>query len=370
MKRRDFLACGAACLGMGAFSMPGQALSQINSRDGWRTFELKTLVNMPATEGKTKLWLPIPQRTYMSCQITESNDWTGNFSRAALHESDDGRVQALYVEWDDGRLGLKERDDSTSGMKVELVSRVSTMDYSVPLPPAKPGLSIPTEDMSRYLRSTPNSPTDGIVLATANKIVGGRKDHWQVAKAVYDWIVDNGSRDSATAGCGTGDVVAMLESGKISGKCADLNGLFVALVKSMGVPARHSFGIRVAPSRFARSLGTSSADVTKAQHCRAEFFLKDYGWIPVDPSDVLKIVLEENVSLASDRIALERARLLGSWEMNWVAFNTAKDFKISPPAKADIEFFMYPRAETGGRVWNHLDSKAFGYQIQARELMA
>lgn len=370
MKRRDFIAYGVASSGLGVLSMQKEVVAQTVRRDGWRTFELKTVVNMSPTKGKTKLWLPIPQQKYMSCQITESNNWTGNFSRANLHRSDDGNVEALYAEWDDGENGLKEWDDSAAGMKVELVSRVSTVDYVVPLPSTKSRTRTVTEDVGKYLKSTPNSPTDGIVLATAKKIVGTRTDHLEIAKAISDWIIDNGSRDPDTAGCGSGDVVAMLESGKISGKCADLNGLFVALAKAAGVPARHSFGIRVAPSRFAKSLGTSSTDVTKAQHCRAEFFLKDYGWIPVDPSDVLKVVLEEDIPLASSRISAERIRLFGSWEMNWVAFNTAKDFKINPPAKTDIEFFMYPRAETGGRVWNHLDAKAFGYQIQAREITA
>ena len=60
------------------------------------------------------------------------------------------------------------------------------------------------------------------------------------------------------------------------------------------LPARDVYGLRVAPSKFGyKSLGAGSEVVTKAQHCRAEVFLDGFGWVPVDPADVRKVVLEE-----------------------------------------------------------------------------
>ena len=54
------------------------------------------------------------------------------------------------------------------------------------------------------------------------------------------------------------------------------------------------YGIRVAPSRFGyKSLGAGSADVTKAQHCRADVWLEGIGWTPMDAADVRKVMLEE-----------------------------------------------------------------------------
>ena len=48
----------------------------------------------------------------------------------------------------------------------------------------------------------------------------------------------------------------MLETGNLSGKCADLNALYVGLCRAVGVPARDVYGVRVAdwgtpPSRAA-----------------------------------------------------------------------------------------------------------------------
>jgi transglutaminase-like putative cysteine protease len=55
---------------------------------------------------------------------------------------------------------------------------------------------------------------------------------------------------------------------------------------------------------------------TKAQHCRAEVYIGGYGWVPVDPADVRKVVLEEppgNRPLDDEMVKKARAviRVLG-----------------------------------------------------------
>src|SRR2546426_12845407 len=86
----------------------------------------------------------------------------------------------------------------------------------------------------------------------------------------------------------------MLETRNFGGKCGDINALFVGLVRSVGVAARDIYGIRVAPSVFGyKALGAGSANISKAQHCRAEGFLKDYGWVDIDPAGVTKVAREK-----------------------------------------------------------------------------
>jgi Transglutaminase-like enzymes, putative cysteine proteases len=66
----------------------------------------------------------------------------------------------------------------------------------------------------------------------------------------------------------------MIKTGNLNGKCADLNALYVGLARSVGLPARDVYGIRVVPSQFGyKALGAGSENVTKAQHCRAEVWL-------------------------------------------------------------------------------------------------
>ncbi len=189
---------------------------------------------------------------------------------------------------------------------------------------------------------------------------------------MYEWIVDNTFRDPKTRGCGVGDIKFMLESKNLSGKCADLNALFVGLARAAGIPARDVYGIRVADSALGyKSLG-KSGDITKAQHCRAEVHLAGYGWVPVDPADVRKVVLEEGGGkpLHDPMVTAARRRLFGAWEMNWLAYNTAHDLLLPGATRGKIPFFMYPQGETAGGRLDSLDPEHFTYRIAARELTA
>jgi hypothetical protein len=62
-----------------------------------------------------------------------------------------------------------------------------------------------------------------------------------------------------------------------------------------------------------------------------------------------------------------RDGLFGSWEGNWMAFNTAHDVALpNATDRAPLGFFMYPEAETGGTPRDCLDPDNFKYTITAR----
>jgi transglutaminase-like putative cysteine protease len=212
-------------------------------------------------------------------------------------------------------------------------------------------------------------PLDGIVRETARKITGTETDDVAKARAIYEWVVENTARDPVVRGCGVGDIRAMLTSGNLRGKCADLNALFVGLARSAGVPARDVYGLRVAPSRIFTSLGRSG-DVTTAQHCRAEFHSVRHGWVPVDPADVRKVILEEKPGLAltSPDVQYARRQLFGSWEGNWIAFNDAHEVRLPNSLGPVLPFLMYPQAEIAGKRLDSLHAPAFRYRITAREI--
>jgi transglutaminase-like putative cysteine protease len=365
MNRRHFLQCTSAISGLALtpaiFRSAGPFSPAEAAEAPWQHFELVTKVTLDPARGRSRVWLPIPTHVQLDHQRPLTNTWKGNFSNAGIFREPLYGCEALYAEWDE--------QNAKAPKQLELTSTVSVRDRTTDLKkPREAATGIP-EDVALYLKGTPSSPTDGIVLATAQKIAKPDQPPMQKAQAVYDWILENGVRDPNVTGCGTGDVIAMLETGNISGKCADLNGLFVALVRSLGVPARDVYGIRAADSRFFKSLG-KSGEITKAQHCKAEFYAAEFGWVPVDPADVLKVALEERVSMESPQIASERLRQFGMWEGNWVTYNTARDVRLNPAAKAEVEFLMYPRAETEQGILNHLDPKSFHYEITSRPVQA
>jgi transglutaminase-like putative cysteine protease len=253
-----------------------------------------------------------------------------------------------------------------------VTSRIETRNWAVDL---STPLNAPKEDratLEHFLRPTKLLPTDSIVEATAGKITSGAKTDVEKARAIYEWIVENTFRDPKTRGCGVGDIRFMLESGDLGGKCADLNSLYVGLARAAGLPARDVYGIRVAKSEMGyKCLGVSSDKVTKAQHCRAEVYLGDHGWLPVDPADVRKVVLEEppgGRSLNDDMVKKVRERLFGSWEMNWMAYNFAHDVALPGSSGAPLGFLMYPQAESAQGRLDSLDPDSFKYEITSREI--
>jgi transglutaminase-like putative cysteine protease len=228
------------------------------------------------------------------------------------------------------------------------------------------------EELEHFLQATKLLPTDGIVKATAAEITSGARTDLAKARAIYEWIIDNTFRNPKTRGCGVGDIRFMLESKDLGGKCADLNALYVGLARAAGLPARDVYGIRVAKSELGyKSLGTSTENITRAQHCRAEVYVRGYGWVPVDPADVRKVVLEEppgNRPLDDETVKQARARLFGSWEMNWVAYNFAHDVTLPGSAGAPVGFLMYPQAESAAGRIDCLAPDTFKYEITSREV--
>jgi hypothetical protein len=117
-----------------------------------------------------------------------------------------------------------------------------------------------------------------------------------------------------------------------------------------------------------QSLGTSSETVSRVQHSRAEVYLSNYGWVPVDPADVPKVVLEEppgDRPLEDEMVKKARARLFGSW--NWMAYDFAHDVVLPGSLGAALGFLMFPQAETAYGRLDCLDPDSFKCEITPKE---
>jgi transglutaminase-like putative cysteine protease len=214
-------------------------------------------------------------------------------------------------------------------------------------------------------------PTDGIVRDTAREVVADARTDVEKVQRLYDWIVENTHREPKVRGCGVGDIKTMLETKNFGGKCGDINALFVGLCRSAGVPARDVYGIRLVPSAFGyRELGGNPASLKGAQHCRAEVFLKEYGWVAMDPADVGKVMRLETpewIKNPDDPVVLPvKKALFGGWEGNWLAYNVAHDVVLPGSSGPKLGFLMYPQAELGGERIDPLAPDDFKYTITAR----
>ncbi|GGE37768.1 transglutaminase [Primorskyibacter flagellatus] len=357
LDRRTFLAAGTAAAFLGQ-----PLLAAYNPRpQGWRRFELTVHVDLPRGGKPAQLWVPVPAHADADWSVPGDATWTTTADSAELVTDVNTGARFVHARWSAG----------DTPATLDLFTDVRTQSRAVDL--TAPGTAtLSAEERAAHTASTRLIPTDGIVRDTAEIITAGMSGDLEKARAIYDWVVDSTERNPETRGCGLGDVATMLHSGDLTGKCADLNALFVGLARAAGLPARDLYGLRVAPSAFGyKSLGAGSEVVTKAQHCRAEVFVDGFGWVPADPADVRKVVLEEppkTLTLADPAVQDVRAALFGAAEGNWIALNTAHDVTLPGAEDGPVPFLMYPQAEIGGVRQDELAPDSFAYTITAREI--
>ncbi len=364
MNRREFLKQGVAVsAGVVLGGMPRLVRVARANEVPWRTFEVTTRLEVTEAVGAIRTWVPVPLMSTVDYFQREPDHWTGNFASARAVQLDQYGTSLVFAEW----------AASEQTPVLEVTSRFKTRDRQVDL--SQPPSASVQEDPAvlQYFRQPSKLVrTDGIVATTAKEITASLRNDVDKAKAIYEWIVDHTFRDPQVKGCGIGDITTMLETGYLGGKCADLNALYVGLARAAGLPARDVYGIRCAASSEFKSLGRAD-DITGAQHCRAEVYLTGYGWTPVDPADVRKVVLEENapngqLALDDPKVVRARTKLFGAWEMNWLPYNYAHDVRLPKAVGPELGFLMYPQTETEKGRKDSLDPKNFVYIIKVKEI--
>lgn len=298
----------------------------------------------PADAKRVDLWIPYPMSD--ENQEITAVSVSGNYSAMGVYREGKFGNNILHAEWTAPggertltytfRVGRKE---------------VVTKNFS------GKEAAIQGREFDKYLDSTSVGATGGVAKEYAGKIVGEKKTTLAKAAAIYDWIVENMYRDPGVKGCGLGEVDALLH--KLGGKCADIHSVFVTLARAEGIPAREVFGIRMPKGK--------EGDITKSQHCWAEFYSPGYGWVVVDPADVRKAILERKITLQEAHPLKEY--YFGAVDENRVAFGTGRDLRLNPPQKGKpLNYFMYPYAEADGKPLNEdLYGFNLGYTIAFRE---
>ena len=366
LSRRRFVQTASAALA--AASVPLARAEEAPRRfepqpAGWRSFEVTTTVQLRDAAGGANVWLPVPS-VETPWQRTSDISWSGNAKDVHLAADGSTGARVLVARFDAGA-----RDPH-----IVLTNRVETQNRAVDWK-QRGGEPADASDLRHWLAPSELISTDGIVRKVARQIVLGARDDREKAQRIYDWVIVSTYREPKVKGCGTGDIKAMLETGNMSGKCADINALFVGLCRAAGVPARDIYGVRLVPSAFNyRELGANPASLKGAQHCRAEVYLKEAGWVAMDPADVTKVMRQETPEWIKDAghpvVAPVRKALFGNWEGNWMGYNSASDVKLPGAKQGKLGFFMYPQAETAAGALDPYDPDSFAYQITAREIKA
>ncbi len=130
----------------------------------------------------------------------------------------------------------------------------------------------------RYTISEGWLDISGEIAAKAEKIAGGERNPYFIAKKIFMWVVDNiryEYPDFESRG-------ASKSLKRLKGDCGEFCAVFVSLCRSQGIPAR------TVTCNWLKSGG----------HQWAEVFLPPFGWVPADPTLARRFKFEPESALA------------------------------------------------------------------------
>ncbi len=277
-------------------------LGVIRGRD---KFEFLYRATLPKITASARMWLPLAATDQFQTVEVKSIHAPGK--QHILPERQHGN-QVLFLELGPG----------DSGKKVEVRYQVQRLE--------KAAYAAPTPDQGQYLKPERLVPINENFRRIAQEVVKGKTGDLVRARALYDHVIDRMRYIKYGEGWGKGDAVYACDAG--TGNCTDFHSYFIALARSVGIPARFAIGAAIPSERNEGGID--------GYHCWAEFFAEGKWW-PVDISEGNKYT-----SLAT--------YYFGHHPANRFELSRGHDLVVEPgPASGPINFLAYPVLEIEGK---------------------
>ncbi len=178
----------------------------------------------------------------------------------------------------------------------------------------------------KYLKAEKLVPADGKFSSIAEQVVEGKTGDLVRARALYDHTIDRMRYMKYGSGWGKGDAVYACDAR--TGNCTDFHSYFIALARSVGIPARFAIGASIPSERNSGGID--------GYHCWAEFYT-DGRWWPVDISE-------------GDKCSSLSTYYFGHHPANRIELSRGRDLVVEPgPASGPINFLAYPVLEINGK---------------------
>jgi transglutaminase-like putative cysteine protease len=269
-------------------------------------FEFVYRVKLPEIKGEARIWMPLAKND--AFQTVTGEELNIPLKWEKVQDRDYGNdICVLYPQ------------SADSGKTIELKYRVVRKE--------KAAYPADGTDTARYLRPETLVPVNETFRTLASKAVAGKKGDLERAKALYDHVISRMRYDKSGTGWGRGDALYACDAG--AGNCTDFHAYFIALARSIAIPARFAIGATIPADK--------NEGTIEGYHCWAEF-LADGRWIPVDISEAWK-----NRKLAD--------YYFGHNPANRFELTKGRDLVVHPaPASGPINFLAYPLLEMNGEV--------------------
>jgi len=274
--------------------------------EGTDQFEFVYRVKLPAIKGEAHVWIPLAKTDAFQTVTQEEVNIPVKWEK--VQDRDYGNdICVLHAQ------------PADSGKTIELRYRVVRREKA-----AYPASSA---EATRYLRPEKLVPINETFRTLAQKAAAGKNDDLERAKALYDHVISRMRYDKSGTGWGRGDALYACDAR--TGNCTDFHAYFIALARSIGIPARFAIGATIPADK--------NEGTIDGYHCWAEF-LADGRWVPVDIREAWK-----NPKLAD--------YYFGHNPANRFELTKGRDLVVDPePASGPINFLVYPLLEMNGEV--------------------
>ena len=283
-----------------------QAADQSGIIKGSDQFEFVYRVKLPEIKGEARVWLPLARTD--SFQTVTAEDVSIPIRWEKVRDRDYGNdICVLHPQ------------PSDSGKTIELRYRVVRREKA-----AYPANS---EDAARFLRPEKLVPVNETFKTLATNATAGKENDLERAKALYDHVIGRMRYDKSGTGWGRGDALYACDAR--TGNCTDFHAYFIALARSVGIPARFAIGATIPADK--------NEGTIDGYHCWAEFFAAGR-WVPVDISEAWK-----NPKLGD--------YYFGHNPANRFELTKGRDLVVDPaPSSGSINFLAYPLLEMNGEI--------------------
>lgn len=172
--------------------------------------------------------------------------------------------------------GLKGEVTVVETYKVSLSIGLNEARSLAPFP--LPSKDMPREAM-RFLKPSPLVEADApTIKKLASTLVTGASTEQAAVDAILNWVVDNVKYRSPVEDYGAGHTLATRE-----GNCQNFAHLAIALLRSVGIPARIAGGVSLGrPWKVPVEGGHLVQSIGQGGHAWMEVWYPDLGWAPYD----------------------------------------------------------------------------------------
>lgn len=324
------------CLMMVVPALPGAPAMATDPKV--RTFEftyVAEVVNIPEHAGKVAVWLPYP--------VSDANQEITQLELVSPYPTS----LSKDPEYGNSILYLSAKHPRDRSIKVEMKFRVKRREYvrrdftRVRVRAEKGSDPL----LKRWLQPDRLVPIDDRIRQLAQAVVQGKTSDLEKARAIYDYTVANLKYDKSGTGWGRGDIYYACDVKR--GNCTDFHAVFIGFCRAVGIPARFAIGFPLPEGSHEGQIG--------GYHCWAEFYLKGYGWVPVDTSEASKNPARKEY-------------FFGAHDEHRVQFSIGRDIVLNPRQSDEpINFFIYPYVEVDGKPFSEVQKRFYFKDVMMAE---